>query len=307
MIPLLVLGVTLAVTVVLVAANLAFGAHRPLDTEQPERWLVRHAPASWRPFVRHVDRRIIGGAAIAASLVIVAVGGVVVGTVFDAVDNERGIANWDESAAEWGKTHATDASTTILKAITQLGGTLGLLVILVSIGAVIYLQRRTWGPVLYLLVIGLGVAGLNNILKYIVDRDRPTIAQLAGHSGSSFPSGHSAAAAACWAAIALVVFRRSSRRTRAIGAAGAVFIAVAVAATRVLLGVHWLTDVIAGVVVGWSWFGLVTLVFGGRLLRLGEPAERLARGGDEPRIDLDTVDVPDLHPTPDLSRTEATR
>lgn len=304
---LVVLAATLLVTLALVGVNVAFGGRRPLDTERPERWLVRHAPESWRPFVRHVDRRIVGGAAIAASLVIVALGGAFVGFVFDAVDDERGIANWDESAAEWGKTHATDTSTSILRAITQLGGTAGLLVIMISIGAVIYARRRTWGPVLYLLVIGLGVAGLNNILKYVVDRDRPTIAQLAGHSGSSFPSGHSAAAAACWAAIALVLFRRSSRPLRALGAVGAVFVAVAVAATRVLLGVHWLTDVIAGVVVGWSWFGLVTLIFGGRLLRFGEPAERLARGGDDPRLDRDTVDVPDLDPSAELSDAEAAR
>lgn len=289
---------TALVTVALVGANLAFGAHRPLDTEQPERWLIRHAPSSLRPLVRRVDRRIVGGVAVAASLLVVAIGGVAVGTIFDAVDNERGVADWDESAAEWGASHATDASTRLLQLFTHLGGTAGLLAIMVAVGLVQVVRRRTWGPLLYLLVVGFGVVGLNNILKIAVDRDRPTIAQLAGHSGSSFPSGHSAAAAACWAAIALVLFRRASRRARAVAAGGAVFIAVGVATTRVLLGVHWLTDVIAGVIVGWCWFGLMTVVFGGRLLRFGEPAERLASGDDEPRLDRDTVDVPDLHPTP---------
>ncbi|NND74900.1 MAG: phosphatase PAP2 family protein [Ilumatobacter sp.] len=297
MIPLIVLAVAFGVTVALVVVSAVFGEQRPLDTERPERWVVHHAPEALRPALRRVDRRIVGGVAVAASLVVVAAGGIAVGTIFDAVDNDRGIANWDESAAEWGANNATDASTRVLRAFTHLGGTAGLLVILVSIGAVLYLRRRSWGPVLYLLIVGVGVAGLNNILKFVVDRDRPTVAQFAGHSGSSFPSGHSAAAAACWAAIALVVFRRASRRTRGVAAAGAVFIAVGVAATRVLLGVHWLTDVIAGVIVGWSWFGLVTLVFGGRLLRLGEPAERVARGVDEPTVDRDSADVPDLHPS----------
>jgi membrane-associated phospholipid phosphatase len=49
-----------------------------------------------------------------------------------------------------------------------------------------------------------------------------------------------------------------------------------VATTRVLLGVHWLTDVIAGAIVGWMWFVLVTVLFGGRILKFGEPAERIA-------------------------------
>jgi undecaprenyl-diphosphatase len=54
-------------------------------------------------------------------------------------------------------------------------------------------------------------------------------------------------------------------------AGGAVGLAVAVAATRVFLGVHWLTDVIAGLFLGWSWFALCSIAFGGRLLRFGAP------------------------------------
>jgi hypothetical protein len=52
-----------------------------------------------------------------------------------------------------------------------------------------------------------------------------------------------------------------------------VAVAVAVAGTRVLLGVHWLTDVLAGLAVGWAWFALWSIAFGGRLLHFGAPAE----------------------------------
>ena len=45
-----------------------------------------------------------------------------------------------------------------------------------------------------------------------------------------------------------------------------------VASTRVLLGVHWLTDVMAGICLGWAWFALCSIAFGGRLLRFGAPA-----------------------------------
>jgi undecaprenyl-diphosphatase len=56
--------------------------------------------------------------------------------------------------------------------------------------------------------------------------------------------------------------------------AGAVAIAVAVACSRVLLDVHWVSDVIAGLFLGWAWFALCAIAFGGRLLRFGATAER---------------------------------
>ena len=89
--------------------------------------------------------------------------------------------------------------------------------------------------------------------------------------GFSFPSGHTAAAAACWSAVALVLGRDRPRAARALLAGGAALIAIVVATSRALLGVHWVSDVIAGLALGWGWFLLVAVVFGGRTQRLGDP------------------------------------
>ena len=228
--------------------------------------------------MRAVDRRVVGGVGVALALGAVFVAALAVGWLFDTIDTDRGFARWDESAAEWGATNATQRSTRAFSAVTDLGSTAVLVVVLTVVAVVDFARRRNPAVFAYLLVLGLGISLLNNGLKLAVDRDRPVIAQLVGHSGSSFPSGHSASAAACWAAVAFVLTRYSARRVRVLAAAAAVVVAVCVAGTRVALGVHWLTDVMAGLVVGWTWFFLVSLAFGGRLLRPGVPPGQVGDG-----------------------------
>ncbi|MEX2420387.1 MAG: phosphatase PAP2 family protein [Actinomycetota bacterium] len=88
---------------------------------------------------------------------------------------------------------------------------------------------------------------------------------------------HADAAAATYLAVALVPGIASSPKARAALAGGAVAIGVAVGCTRVLLGVHWFSDALAGLAIGWSWFGLCAVAFGGRLLRFGAPAKAVVK------------------------------
>jgi len=92
-------------------------------------------------------------------------------------------------------------------------------------------------------------------------------------SGGSFPCGHAAAAAASFAAFALLAGIGRSPRAQA-GLAAAVALAIGIACTRVFLDVHWLTGVIAGLALGWAWFALCSIAFGGLLLRFGAPVEQ---------------------------------
>ena len=115
-----------------------------------------------------------------------------------------------------------------------------------------------------------------NTIKEILDRVRPEFNPIAETLGPSFPSGHSGLAAAFYAAAALILARRRSPKTRAFLAGGAVAIAVGVACSRVLLGVHWMSDVMAGLALGWAWFAVCAIAFGGRFLVLGAPVEKAA-------------------------------
>lgn len=247
-------------------------ADTPLDREAERQWLVTVAPSPVRRILESVDRRLAGGAVAAAAFAVLFVTAALVGWIFSGIDDERGVARWDSSAAEFGRDHATDDTTRALDILTDLGGTLYLFVAMALLGVFYAVRRSDAGPLAYLIAAGVGVALLNNGLKLLIDRDRPDVAQLAGSAGSSFPSGHTAAAAACWAAIFLVLARRQGSGVRRLAAAAAVFIAIVVAMTRVLLGVHWVSDVVAGLFVGWGWWLATTVVFGGRALRLGSPA-----------------------------------
>jgi len=250
------------------------------DPAPVERWFVDHIARhrALRRVVAVLDRHVWGGAMVAIGLAAVCGAAGLLGWILSTIDHGSGFARFDESVAEWGAANATDWSTTVLRTFTLLGDTAVLLVILlvVGLGTLRWSPGRNWSIPGFLLVTGLGIVIVNNALKWIVQRDRPAVAQLVGSAGSSFPSGHSASAAACWAAVALVVARRWPTGSRRIAAAVGAAIAVLVASSRVLLGVHWLTDVIAGVVVGWAWFFLVALIFGGRIQRFGEPVERIA-------------------------------
>jgi undecaprenyl-diphosphatase len=256
----------------------------PADPETEERWLVgwlRRHPR-FGATARAVDRSVAGGLMLALSLAIVFFTAFVVGFVFDMVDSDRGLARWDTAVAEWGSENATRWSTEVLDRLTDLGGTGYLAIIAAVVAAYDYVRYRNRNVVLFLIIVLVGVATINNALKLVIERERPDVTHLVGSSGSSFPSGHSAAAAAAWFAFALVLGRFSSRRNRALLAAAAAIVTFVVASSRALLGVHWLTDVVAGVAVGWGWFLLVALVFGGRIQRLGEPAARATAAARPP-------------------------
>lgn len=218
-----------------------------------------------------MDRKTAGGFLLTASIAVLFVVAIVVGVLLDMIDNHSGLAAADRSVAAWGSRNGSTATADAMKWITQLGSTPVVAASLILTSFADYLRRRSREVFVFVAAVGLGELVLNNLLKVIVGRERPSVLRLVGAHGYSFPSGHTVAAAACWSAIALVLGRDRSRVVRALLAGGAALIAVSVATSRALLGVHWLSDVIAGLAIGWGWFTLVAIIFGGHAQRLGDP------------------------------------
>jgi undecaprenyl-diphosphatase len=138
--------------------------------------------------------------------------------------------------------------------ITALGGlTLRWLFGAAAIGFLIDIRRRIEAGWLAASIIGSSL--LNMLLKAFLDRPRPEIVpHLAASSGSSFPSGHAMVAAAVYLTIGIMLAETQKRF--AVRVYVMVFFAILVfliGASRVYLGVHWPSDVLAGWTVGAAW------------------------------------------------------
>jgi membrane-associated phospholipid phosphatase len=217
------------------------------------------------------------GLALTLALAVIFVGGALLALLAVVVRSSDVLSGIDSSVAEWGNHHASAWSHEVLVLITDLGETWTVAVVAVVVALVELGRTRNRWVVPFLLAVIVGDKLLTWGVKELVDRARPTIEAVAATLGPSFPSGHTSTAAASWAAFALVAGRWWGRRAWPALAGAAVGIAVAVAGSRVLLDVHWLTDVLGGLALGWAWFAACAIAFGGRLLRFGATAEAAGR------------------------------
>jgi len=221
------------------------------------------------------------GLALAAAVVAVLLGGLLLASLAVVVRSTDALAGLDTSVADWGDQHASAWSRDAITLVTRLGETWAVVVTAVVVAAVEIARTRSRWVVPFLLVVILGNTLLTEAIKQLVDRARPAIEPVAATLGPSFPSGHTSTAAAAWAAFALVAGRWWGPRAWPALAGTAVAVAVAVAASRVLLDVHWLSDVVAGLALGWAWFAACAIAFGGHILRFGVAARAAGRGAAE--------------------------
>jgi undecaprenyl-diphosphatase len=200
-----------------------------------------------------------------------AIGWVVFGACAYAIGSSPQPTGIDSKVATWAWNHTSSVSTHVLETVTQLGNiytVIGLAVVLAVVET--RRERNVWVVAFLVAVIG-GEDLLATTVKQLTDRARPTLNPAAAALGPAFPSGHSTTAAAFYAAAALLLCRQRDRRTRSMLAGLATGIAVAVATTRVLLDLHWLTDVVGGLLLGWVWFTTCSIAFRERILRVDEP------------------------------------
>jgi len=163
---------------------------------------------------------------------------------------------FDDAVLRWFGQHRSGTLDAIMLEITFLGtGTVVLMIVAIS-GMFLWLTRHKYSALL-LLISTFGGIALNNLLKLGYSRPRPQVVAWATHASSwSFPSGHAMSAAVVYGTVAYLAARLQRRHlTRVMTMGSAAVLIVLISASRLYLGVHYPSDVIAGLIIGTAWAG----------------------------------------------------
>ncbi|HEX4289614.1 MAG TPA: phosphatase PAP2 family protein [Trebonia sp.] len=181
------------------------------------------------------------------------------------------------------------AVVSIVKTVTWLGSS-GVLWTVTGIAAAVLAIRRRWRLAIYLLVAGAGVLTLDPVLKALVGRLRPVVADpIAYGTGNSFPSGHALGSIVCYGALYLVFLPAARGKWRRAFTVVIAALIVAIGASRLLLGVHFVSDVLGGWALGITWLGVTAFAFELSRQATGEPAAEPMTEGLEPEASTDLL------------------
>lgn len=168
----------------------------------------------------------------------------------------------DSDIHAWATETRTGGATTFFTIMTIIGTPAGLCVLMLIVSVYVIAEKH-WRWAVYLLFTGC-VGGLLNLwLKSTFARARPELAEaLRDAHGYSFPSGHAMGSTMVFGAlsyIALRLFRRWNQRATALALTSSMV--VAIATSRIYLGVHWISDIAAGISAGIVWLAATTVAY----------------------------------------------
>lgn len=216
-----------------------------------------------------------------ASFVVVLVAAVLFAVLLFLVRSKwSGLLNVDKGVAndlhEFARSHPSFISA--MRLASAIGTTvawwivLGLVVIWLAI-------RRLPRLAVFVVVASLGSSLLNNVIKVVVDRARPHLPDpVASAGGTSFPSGHAQAAIVGYGILLLIFLPAIARRARPWVIGLAAVLVLTIGFSRIALGVHYLSDVVGGYLIGAAWLIAMTVAFSAWRRDEGKPAVRPTEG-----------------------------
>ena len=197
------------------------------------------------------------GLHLSAGLALLLAAVAVFGDLAEDVMGHEQITVRDLLVAQWFHLHAFEPMTTFMLAVSALHNTASMVVLTALLAAYFWhIRARYW---LYALLASVpGGMLLNVLLKSVFQRSRPVLEHpLVTLLSYSFPSGHTAAATLFYGVLAsYVVITHRSRRVQAAAVSGCLLMVVLVALSRVYLGAHFLSDVLAAMAESVAWLAL---------------------------------------------------
>jgi membrane-associated phospholipid phosphatase len=210
--------------------------------EEPPAGLRRDLPPQ-APRPGRVAALAVGLAVLAAAAVWAAFSGV-------------GPARFDNAALAESIEERTPGTTTVAVLITTLGSTAAMALLAVAVGAWCWAWGRRADAVLTVGAMA-GASLVFTVLKNVLDRSRPPVPErLVEVTNESLPSGHATMSFVVVGTIVVLAWAGRGTLARVAMLVAAAAWVGAVGATRVYLGVHWFSDVVAGWAVGAAWLAL---------------------------------------------------
>ncbi|WP_051271547.1 phosphatase PAP2 family protein [Shimazuella kribbensis] len=182
-------------------------------------------------------------------------------SIFEEVTDElleQEIYTFDHTIIAW--IHSLRPDLTQMMLFFTFFGSKDALVWFLFLSAGLLVWKKKYWETLFL-VIGIGLGGLFNLmLKWIFQRERPNFSRLIEETGYSFPSGHSMGAFIFYGMLCMIILHFShANKAKIILISSTLFLVSMVGLSRVYLGVHYPSDVIAGFAAGGAWVTICLL------------------------------------------------
>jgi len=151
--------------------------------------------------------------------------------------------------------------------------------VIVGASAWWFWRRNDRRIAIFLVVTSLAGGAVDTVVKVLVNRPRPEVEDPITHAfGKSFPSGHAMSSTVVYGALLLAFIPFISKRVRPWAIAGYVVLVVLVSASRLSLGVHFVSDVVGGVVLGAAWLAIAVAAFSIWRREIGKPPVDVMEG-----------------------------